>query len=474
MSTQQHGTISALSTRMNAARWVLWGNALFAALGIVLHFLLARSAGTSVNWLYQALTLGIVIVALFSLRWLQRSLSQAMHFAAWASMFGVLGMVFSALGVDPHDPIPIIFMLHVGVFALGFILGFRAAVRYATAVALAALLIGLVYDRVVVSFVYMVLAYSLALPGKVVERLIEESTTELSNINVKLRREIGERRRAEQELRQHREHLEELVHERTAQLEARNEELDAFAHTVAHDLKSPLSVVMGYAETLRDFCNVLPEEELQGHLWILERNGRKMRSIIEELMLLAGVREMEVEPEPLDMAGIVAEASNRLGYMIEEQRVEIVAPSAECWPAALGYGPWVEEVWVNYISNAIRYGGDPPWVELGFDEAAHQPGSADSPVGSSADPMIHFWVRDNGGGLTPEEQTRLFTPFTQLSQVRARGHGLGLSIVRRIVEKLDGQVWVESNVGQGSTFFFALPRVGARLEGDQRMLYRSE
>ena len=99
MSAQKHETIGALSTRLNAARWVLWGSALLAALGIVLHFLLAWSGDASVNWLYQALTLGIVIVALFSLRWLERSLSQAMQFAAWVSMFGVLGMVWMVYGI---------------------------------------------------------------------------------------------------------------------------------------------------------------------------------------------------------------------------------------------------------------------------------------------------------------------------------------------------------------------------------------
>jgi signal transduction histidine kinase len=70
---------------------------------------------------------------------------------------------------------------------------------------------------------------------------------------------------------------------------------------------------------------------------------------------------------------------------------------------------------------------------------------------------VRFWVRDNGPGLPPEEQTRLFTPFTRLNQTRARGHGLGLSIVRRIVEKLGGQVGVESEVGRGSVFSFTLP-----------------
>jgi len=80
-------------------------------------------------------------------------------------------------------------------------------------------------------------------------------------------------------------------------------------------------------------------------------------------------------------------------------------------------------------------------------------------LGAEAQPdgMVRFWVRDNGHGLSPEEQARLFTPFTRLDQARAKGHGLGLSIVRRIVEKLGGQVGVESLVGQGSSFFFTLP-----------------
>ncbi len=72
---------------------------------------------------------------------------------------------------------------------------------------------------------------------------------------------------------------------------------------------------------------------------------------------------------------------------------------------------------------------------------------------------MRFWVRDNGDGLTPEDQARLFAPFTRLDQVRVKGHGLGLSIVRRIVEKLGGQVGVESQVGQGSTFSFTLPGI---------------
>jgi two-component system sensor histidine kinase/response regulator len=161
------------------------------------------------------------------------------------------------------------------------------------------------------------------------------------------------------------------------------------------------------------------------------------------------------------MANIVAEAQRRLAYLIEEHEAEITLTSEGAWPMAMGYDPWVEEVWVNYLSNAIKYGGRPPRVELGFDVSTPRPelGTKAQPNGAleRKEGTIRFWIRDNGPGLTPEEQTRLFTPFTRLDQARAKGHGLGLSIVRRIVEKMGGQFGVESEVGRGSVFSFTLP-----------------
>ena len=109
----------------------------------------------------------------------------------------------------------------------------------------------------------------------------------------------------------------------------------------------------------------------------------------------------------------------------------------------LVYDIWVEEVWVNYISNALKYGGQPGRVELGAEQ-----------VGTHS---AMFWVRDYGAGIPREEQVRIFAPFTRLGRSGVKGYGLGLSIVRRIIETLGGEVGVDSLPGEGSTFWFTLP-----------------
>jgi two-component system, sensor histidine kinase and response regulator len=224
-------------------------------------------------------------------------------------------------------------------------------------------------------------------------------------------------------------------------LQSYNEELNAFAHTVAHDLQNQLSLIAGFSDLLLDESLALPSETRQEYLLSIARNADKMSSIIHELLLLASVRQHEVKPTPIDMQAIVFEALQRLHYMQAEYEAEINVPSE--WPAVLGYGPWVEEVWFNYVSNALKYGGTPPEVTMGA-----------SPADGN---YVCFWVRDNGPGLSAADQERLFIPFTQLGQIRTKGHGLGLSIVWRIIEKLNGAVGVESSPGAGSTFWFTLP-----------------
>lgn len=242
----------------------------------------------------------------------------------------------------------------------------------------------------------------------------------------------------------HNANLVEALHQRTQDLEARKNELDAFAHTVAHDLQNPLALITGYAEVLVETDFSLTEEEKIKSLTHILENTRKMSNIIDELLLLATVRREDMAIAPVDMARTIKEARRRLSHIIEKSNAVLTIPAT--WPQAMGYAPWVEAAWVNYLSNALRYGGIPPIIEVG---SFIQP-----------DGMICFWVRDQGPGIPQEQQARLFQPFEQVNKIRAKGHGLGLSIVRRIIEKLGGQVGLHSEVGAGATFWFTLPPAG--------------
>lgn len=234
-----------------------------------------------------------------------------------------------------------------------------------------------------------------------------------------------------------------ITEQRQTEIERQNliEDLEAFAYTVAHDLQHTVGVSIGFADGLLNYYSTMSPEEVGEYLQHIVHSNQKMSNIIDELLLLAGVRKHKITPKPLNMAAIVSEALQRLSYMIDEYKAEITLSND--WSVALGHPPWVEEVWTNYISNAVKHGGRPPHVELG---SSVQP-----------DGMVTYWVRDNGPGISTRQQAALFKPFTRLEQVQVKGHGLGLSIVRRIVEKLNGRVGVESKVGQGTVFSFTLP-----------------
>lgn len=227
-----------------------------------------------------------------------------------------------------------------------------------------------------------------------------------------------------------------------AQLKQSNEDLDAFARTAAHDLKSPIGSIIGFADLIKgDYAN-LTEDEMIEFLGIISRSSHQMQSIIDNLLMLARVRQQEVEISPLHMEHIIPEVMTRLAYLIKESGAKVIIQ--DTWPVAYGYMYWIEEVWANYISNAIKYGGEPPVIQLGA-----------TPL---ADGTVQFWVQDNGKGLSLEAQKKLFIPFSRVNQTRAiKGHGLGLSIVQRIMVKLGGAAGVESELDRGSKFYFILP-----------------
>ncbi len=230
------------------------------------------------------------------------------------------------------------------------------------------------------------------------------------------------------------------LHVQNVQLQEQNQELEAFAQTVAHDLKNPLATLLGFMELLRDDL-ASADEDIQERLLRSLSSGYRLDNIIEELLLLASIRKEAVEIAAFDMAPVVERALDRLAFMRNQYQPELIVPDS--WPQACSYAPWVEEIWVNYLSNGLKYGGQPPRLELG--------------ATIQGDGVVRFWVQDNGPGLDAAAQANMFTEFTRLDRVRAKGHGLGLSIVRRIIDKLDGQCGVESTPGQGSCFFFTLP-----------------
>lgn len=228
--------------------------------------------------------------------------------------------------------------------------------------------------------------------------------------------------------------------EQAGALEARNRELREYDHTVAHNLKDPLSVILATADAILHITDLTPEE-MRAYLMQIHATAQAMDEMVDNMLLLSELGEVEPPIGPLNMAEVVSRIRLRFVHLIEQHRARIHYPVT--WPIARGYAPWVEEVWANFISNAIKYGGRPPEIELGA--SLHRDGTA------------VFWVRDNGAGLSTEAQASVFKPFEQFGPVRTAGHGLGLAIAKRIVERLGGRIGVESHAGRGSRFYFTLP-----------------
>ncbi len=226
-------------------------------------------------------------------------------------------------------------------------------------------------------------------------------------------------------------------------LELHRQELEAFAHTVAHDLKNPLSLIKGYTEYLLEGMADLTPMQVLMSLEQIRQASTKMHHIIDELLLLASARRDDVVMGPVNMDATLREAFKRLpdSFVARCQWPEHLPP-------ALGYAPWIEQVWINYLSNALKYGG--PEVKIG---ATHLD-----------DGRIRYYVWDSGPDLTPEQQAKLFIEYSRLKQI-GEGSGLGLSIVKRLVERMGGTVDVISAPGQGTSFGFTLRPAQAAPEG---------
>lgn len=225
-------------------------------------------------------------------------------------------------------------------------------------------------------------------------------------------------------------------------LAEQNMALDEFAHTVAHQIQGLLSQIIGYASFIESSKDETLSLTTQQSIHRIIRSGNKINNIINELLLLASMDSKEVPLIPLNLGRIVREIRKRLRFQISAANATIVVQ--EEWPIPVGHEAWIEEALLNYITNGIKYGGEPPFIEVG---------AALNSYG-----MVRIWVRDNGEGISEMDQRRLFKPHTRLQKSRAKGEGLGLSIVKRIIHRCGGSVGVESELGRGSTFWFTLPQ----------------
>jgi signal transduction histidine kinase len=229
--------------------------------------------------------------------------------------------------------------------------------------------------------------------------------------------------------------------EYAAELEARNQELDAFSHAVAHDLRNPIGVILGHIDMLKDYENV--PEELSAHHQEIETSAESAIQIVKSLWLLTEVRTADEVSTDLDVRPLVEAAIRHLQGPIEDKGIEVLIEGD--MPPVSGYGPWLEEVFTNLIGNAVKYIGkdnpDPRIQIRGFRQEGE----------------VRYEVQDNGIGIAEEHHAALFEMFTRFHRDVANGLGLGLSIVNRIVTKLGGRVGVESAPGKGSTFWFVLP-----------------
>jgi signal transduction histidine kinase len=222
----------------------------------------------------------------------------------------------------------------------------------------------------------------------------------------------------------------------------RNRELKAYDHTIAHDLKTPLANIVGFANLLaEDLPGTMPEA--REALDYIQAYALKAVDMTEHLLRLAELRDTSEVTGYVEMSQIVTAALARFEGRLAERGIAVeVRPDL---PPAMGYGPWLEEVFANLIGNAIDYMGEDNAAPRIVIRGARQHNQA------------RYEVQDNGVGIADEDQSHVFDEFTRFHKTEADGTGLGLSIVRRIVSNLDGKVGVVSAPARGSTFWFTLP-----------------
>jgi len=252
-------------------------------------------------------------------------------------------------------------------------------------------------------------------------------------------RDITVRKWAETE----REELINILEKQKVELEEKNAELTQFTYTVSHDLKSPLVTINGYLGYLEQDAISGNIERLKKDTQRIQEAVNKMHKLLTELLELSRIGRMMNQPEDVPFNTLVNDAMDIVHGQIEKQNITVrTQPNL---PLVRGDRQRLTEVLQNLIDNAAKYMGDQstPLIEIG------QQGEQDG--------KLVFFVKDNGIGIAPEYYERIFGLFNKLD-AKSEGTGVGLALVKRIIEFHGGRIWVESELGKGSMFYFTLPK----------------
>ncbi len=253
---------------------------------------------------------------------------------------------------------------------------------------------------------------------------------------------VEDQKRVQEQVRQLNAKLEQRVSERTAQLEASNKELEAFAYSVSHDLRAPLRAIDGFSHILEKEYDPKLDDEGKRLLSIIRRNTAKMDHLITDLLALSRVSRSQLNHSPIDMTALVNSIYHEIATPDVLQKFVF---SASDLPWVSGDPTLLRQVWTNLISNAIKY--TLPREECRIDIR-----------GSKKDGLCTYSICDNGVGFNPQYTDKLFGLFQRLhKESEFAGTGVGLAIVHRIVHRHGGQVWAEGEVGKGATFYFTIP-----------------
>jgi PAS domain S-box-containing protein len=260
--------------------------------------------------------------------------------------------------------------------------------------------------------------------------------------------DVTERKHATRVMKELNDNLERRVEERTRDLFAANQELEAFAYTVAHDLRAPTRHIVGFCEMLRQHAGATLDEEARRLLDIIDRAATRQARLVEDLLQYTRVGQQQVQLQPLDAGALIEEVRDQL--VAQDSSAARVEWAIDDFPQLLGDATLLRQTLLNLLGNAVKFsrGAQQPRIEIQATEKEPE--------------LAVISIRDNGVGFDMRYQEKLFQVFQRLHAEREfPGTGIGLAIVRRAIEKQGGSVWAEGRLGKGATFSFTLKQIKA-------------